>query len=362
MSTINSAYMMSNMQTDNFPWNKTVDAPAWNNWTEKAANPLDYNPGNYVSAPDYKMAFWQSAPQRSAYGGATPTYERLSQGDYKDYETALRTPGEIAAKEALASGQKNLNSTMANNGMYGSSIMANQANDNLYKNYLNTMATNSSNATTNRFGMQQQDNQYAAGFDKSLYDTKVNENQNLNSMNLQENLAQNNANFSQNQNYNNYNMANTQANNSYNLNKANWATNAAGQYNQLLAAPYEDQWRRATWDSSQNDRIFNRYNTFWQNADPLQDQKTQQEIASMAKQREGGGSSALGALGGIGGTILGGVVGSVVPGIGTALGAGLGGMLGGTTTTFINGAKPGVDWSLGSGSGVSGSDRVNANY
>jgi len=131
------------------------------------------------------------------------------------------------------------------------------------------------------------------------------------------------------------------------MNKANWGLNAANQSNTLLAQPYEDQWRRATFNSSQDDRLWNRYNNFWSNADPLKDEEQVNRTASMAKQREGGSDGALGALGGIGGSLLGGVVGSVVPGVGTALGASLGGMLGGTGSKFLssgNNNMPGASY------------------
>jgi len=330
MSAISQTNMFSNMQTNGYNPFTTTPAPTWNNWTDNAVNPMNFQP------QEFKFSQWQDTPSRSGYGGVDPSFKRLSEGNYRDFETALRTPGEIAAKKALNQGQINLNDTMNAGGMYGSSIMSNQANDKLYGNYLDTMANNSANAVGQRYGMEQRDNQFAGDFDRNVWNTKVGEWNNLNQMNLQENLAKNSAIFNQNQNYN-----------SYNMNKANWGLNAANQSNTLLAQPYEDQWRRATFNSSQDDRLWNRYNNFWSNADPLKDEEQVNRTASMAKQREGGSDGALGALGGIGGSLLGGVVGSVVPGVGTALGASLGGMLGGTGSKFLssgNNNMPGASY------------------
>ena len=133
---------------------------------------------------------------------------------------------------------------------------------------------------------------------------------------MQENLAKNNALFGQNQNYNNYNLSKSNNENNYNLGRANWGLNAANQYNTLLATPYEDQWRRANFDSNQNNQTFNRMYQFWNNADPLKDEYQMNQTASLAKSRDGGGSSALGALGSIGGSVLGSAMGGATGGAG----------------------------------------------
>ena len=324
MSTISTVMQGIDMDQNGFNWRGQIDAPAWNSWTTSAANPFSFDPGQYQNAPTYNWASWQNGTPRTAYSGQAPTYKRLSDSDYRDLENSLRTSGEISAKEAFNAGQKNLDSTMSNNGMYGSSLMANQANDQLYKNFMNTMATNSANATANRIGMQQQDNQYQAGLDKDVWNTRVNEWQNLNQMNNQENIARNNALFSQNQNFNNYNLSNAQAQNSYNLNRANWNLNASNMQNQLLKAEYDDQWKRAQWNAQERDSLWNRYSGFWNGADPYRDYY--QNAAPYNKSSGSSGGGFLSALGSIGGSLLGGIAG----GIGSGIGGSIGGMIGGS--------------------------------
>ena len=179
---------MTNLQLqayqNGYDWSKPTTAPTWNNWTDNAKNAYEYDPGTYQSAPAYSWASWTNGPTRSAYSGANPTFQRLSTGDYKDFETALRTPGEISARNALKTGQIGLNDTMTANGMYGSSLAAKQANENLYGKYLDTMANNSSNATAQRYNMEQKDNQFANQNDLSVFNTRVGENTSLNQMGL----------------------------------------------------------------------------------------------------------------------------------------------------------------------------------
>jgi hypothetical protein len=107
---------------------------------------------NYMSyTPNQPMAQVQTPDYQLSAGD----YKGLMGGDYNALQTALQQPGEIAAKTAYDQGQTNLTNQMGGQGMYGSSIMANQARTALDTPYQNAMATNAANAAVQRYGMEQ---------------------------------------------------------------------------------------------------------------------------------------------------------------------------------------------------------------
>lgn len=104
----------------------------------------DYTPTSpmaRVNAPDYTVS-----------GGA---YKGLLGGDYSRLEEALRQPGEIAAGQAYQTGLNNLTNVMGGQGLYGSTIMGNQMNQGLMREYLDAMAKNASGATSKRYELEQ---------------------------------------------------------------------------------------------------------------------------------------------------------------------------------------------------------------
>jgi hypothetical protein len=153
-----------------------------------ASGLLSQNAANGFQYPDYVSAA-QNAPTKENYFGYTPTapmaqvstpdynfsggnYQGLMGGDYDKLQTALTQPGELAAKTAYDQGYLNLNDTMGGRGLYGSSIMANQANQGLDTTYQNAMASNAANAAAQRYGLQQTDlqnlNQYNLSREQEL--------------------------------------------------------------------------------------------------------------------------------------------------------------------------------------------------
>jgi hypothetical protein len=114
----------------------------------------------------------QNAPTKENYFNYTPTapmaqvqtpnyqlsagsYQGLMGGDYDKLQSALQQPGQLAASDAYNTGYTNLNNTMGGKGLYGSSMMANQATQGLDKTYQNALASNAAGAAAQRYGMEQ---------------------------------------------------------------------------------------------------------------------------------------------------------------------------------------------------------------
>jgi hypothetical protein len=136
---------------------------------------------------------WQNLPDYQKFGGQTPNYQGLMGGDYNALQTALTVPGQIAAQNAYNTGSRNLDSAMTGRGLYGSSIMSQQANEGLNREYMNAMASNASNAAAQRYGMQQTDLQNQNQFGLNIYGQQMGENQNMNQYGLTGGLAKNTA-------------------------------------------------------------------------------------------------------------------------------------------------------------------------
>jgi hypothetical protein len=98
-----------------------------------------------------------------------PEYKGLMGGDYDKLQQALYDPAAIAAKTAYQQGVNNLNNTMGGRGLYGSSIMQNQANQGINTVYQNTLASAASNAAAKRYELQQSGLNNQNAFNKDLY-------------------------------------------------------------------------------------------------------------------------------------------------------------------------------------------------
>lgn len=86
---------------------------------------------------------------------SAPNYKGLMGGDYDKLQQALTQPGQQAAQNGYNSGTQNLNNTMGGRGLYGSSIMQQQQTQGLDREYMNSLASNSSNAAAQRYQMEQ---------------------------------------------------------------------------------------------------------------------------------------------------------------------------------------------------------------
>jgi hypothetical protein len=84
-----------------------------------------------------------------------PNYKGLMGGDYDKLQQALTQPGQQAAQNGYNSGTQNLNNAMGGRGLYGSSIMQQQQTQGLDREYMNSLASNSSNAAAQRYQMEQ---------------------------------------------------------------------------------------------------------------------------------------------------------------------------------------------------------------
>jgi hypothetical protein len=123
-------------------------APQWQNInfsTYQGADPTQTN-----------LPQWQNWNFQN-YGGSAPAYKGLLGGDYEALQKALTTPGEIAAQTAYNQGTNNLVNTMGGQGLYGSSIMANQQRNALDTVYQNALSANAANAAAQRYQLQQAD-------------------------------------------------------------------------------------------------------------------------------------------------------------------------------------------------------------
>jgi len=133
---------LSGISTPNYKLNYGVTTPTNTNITAPTAQTAAYNWNNY--------------------GQAAPQYQGLMGGDYNRLEQALALPGMIQAQNAYNTASQDLNSAMTGRGLYGSSIMANQANQGLNREYMNALASTAANAAASRYGMQQTDLQNAS--------------------------------------------------------------------------------------------------------------------------------------------------------------------------------------------------------
>jgi len=298
-----------------------VSAPAQSvtDWAS-SADKVDTNtaswsdPGSWQGMSGYSS--WIAAPTRSAYSGAEPTYSRLSDGDYARLEDSLKTAGEVSAKQAYDTTWGDLRETMSGNGLYGSSIMAKNAEQNVFQPYIDALTTNAATAANNRYAFQQSDNQYASDLANSIFQTRVGENTSLNQMSLDEALGRNNFNLSSDQmklneilGRNQYNLDRSNSQNNYNLDSSKLNMLGTEYNNSLLQSSSDDAWKRAAWNQTGQDTVWDRQNQWWSYVNPLEDESMMNSTANAAASRDDSGmdwGSLAGGLGSLAGSFFGG--------------------------------------------------------
>ena len=231
-------------------------------------NFINYTPNQpmaQIQAPNYQLNStkpnWQSFTPTKL--GATPSYEGLMGGDYNALQTALQTPGAIAARQAYDQGQTNLTNTMGGRGLYGSSIMSNQARNALEQPYMDALATNAAQAAAQRYQQQAADLQNKNTFGMKVYGQQMGQNTAQQGLMATQNTAQNTqatdlykAQLAQEQNRNTYAMdaaklGMTQNQNVYN---ASVADAARQQDYSKEALTYQNQGNEAqrAWQNAQD--------------------------------------------------------------------------------------------------------------
>ncbi len=236
----------------------------------KAQGLLDANTSKPFEYPEY-VSSAKNAPTQQQFYNYTPTtplaqiqapnyqmsggdYQGLMGGDYNRLEQNLRQPGEQAATDAYGQGYTNLKNVMGGQGLYGSSMMANQATQGLDKTYQNALAGNASNAAAQRYAMEQAGlidmNKYNLSREQQLNQygltqTELGMNQAANTQQSQANeanrlMAYNEGNMNWNQSYSDQmkNWQNQQAYEKYAYDLAKMQAgkaNEENQFNQALA-------------------------------------------------------------------------------------------------------------------------------
>ena len=163
---------MAQIKTPNYKLSAEVPAGDWN-----SVNAPNFQ--GMLAAPTWQNANFTPAQIQAAYQklGYAPNYQGLMGGDYNALQQALTTPGEIAARQAYEQGQTNLANTMGGRGLYGSSIMQNQARTALDQPYIDALTTNAANAVAQRYGLQSSDLASQNQFGLNIYGQQMGENQ-----------------------------------------------------------------------------------------------------------------------------------------------------------------------------------------
>jgi hypothetical protein len=168
-------------------------------------------------------------------------YQGLMGQDYDKLQSALTTPGANAATTAYNQGYNRLTNNMGGNGLYGSSIMQNQAINSLDSVYQQALADNAAKAVASRYMMQQADLSDLNKFNAQNYATDVNQNANLYQANA----------------------ADASNRNSYNAGKLNWDnTNATNLNTWKNAQDYEKytyQLAQNAYNNQANEAKINQY-------------------------------------------------------------------------------------------------------
>lgn len=250
----NMAWNLINNNMSTKPWETTSYPDLSQGWWNMSGNPTQ------TTIPDYQRAqfqtYGQAAPTYSTYSGADPTYTGLLGGDYTRLESALRTPGEIQAKNALNQNIRNISSSLGGKGAYGSSAYTRSMNNDAYGNFANTMATNAANATAQRYGMEQTDLGRKLQADTTAFQGRIAENHAANSQaynawnaGLNQNNLMNQLNYRQAENASNYGMQQALQQNALDNQQFNWdLQKAQGAWNGLLG--------QTNWNNSQNQQAY----------------------------------------------------------------------------------------------------------
>lgn len=322
--------MLFQMDANDFDPFQTYSLP--NTWTtdatraSTASNP--YSSLSYTSPGDFQSyngwSNWNAADKtyRNQYADngysldtAKSFYTQPSNGDWAAYQDALTQPGVTAANQAYDKAKKQLEEWSAGSGLYGSSIMANQATQSVLQPYMDALSVNAANAAAKRYETQDASSQFLANLANNIYGTRTSEWGKLDARNLQEALAQNSFNqtqdaqkLSQMNNLNSYNLSRSNAQNAFNMNQAQgnaqWNQWANTYDNNLLKEGWNNAADQAKFNALQNQQAFNNYNTIWQQINPGQEEYLQNQTASLAAGRENSSGSGLGSIiGGVGGIL-----------------------------------------------------------
>lgn len=278
------------------PYTSTAkNAPVQTQMYDYTAN----SPLQQINAPNYTLS-----------AGAAPTYKGLMGSDYNALQTALTQPGQQAATNAYNTGTQNLTNAMGGRGLYGSSIMGQQQIQGLDREYMNALASNSSNAAAQRYGMEQADLKSQNDFGLNLYAQKLAEQKDLNAYNSQDIAGQR----SQAMNAATIGATNADSLNQYN----NLKYNSQKEYNEQLnnwtnQQNYEQNFlypqAKNTYDQAQQEQLINQYLALAGQGAPLATAASnaqlqemqiaaQQQAANQASTNQLWGS-ALGALGSV---------------------------------------------------------------
>ena len=242
--------------------NANRDMPGWwgNNYASYDPNVWkDQYPG-FVANPTLEQGALPGDYQRLA--DYTPqSYKGLMAGDYDKLQQALTEPGKIAAEEAYKTGLNDLKGFMGNNGMYGSSVMANQANQGINKQYMNANAINAANAAAQRYGLQQNDLQY--GNTANMQDRQFADRANRQDRQFGANYGLQLADLERQRNLDQWKAGVTNASNvrDYNNQKFQFdfgnSEMARGEHNNLAQNKYNYDMQRAMWDAQNNEQLMN---------------------------------------------------------------------------------------------------------
>lgn len=220
-----------------------INAPKQTQMFDYAAS----SPLQQIKAPNYQLS-----------AGAAPSYKGLMGGDYNALQTALQQPGEIAAQNSYNTGLQNLNNTMSGKGLYGSTIMGNQMNQGLNREYMNAMSANAASAAAQRYGMEQADLKSLNDFGLNLYAQKLAEQKDINAYNVTETAglrdqAYNSAmvDYQNKDSLNQYNSLKYNAQKEYDTNLMNWKNQQ--NYEQNYLYPQAKQ----AFDQAQQEMLIN---------------------------------------------------------------------------------------------------------
>ncbi len=323
-------YKTTPFLSNNQWWGNSAQAPTQTSWSAPQYQNFQFQKLNYATP----------APTYQTYTKEAPKYQGLNNGDYDRYELSLRMPGETAAKRAYDTAKSDLSDAYSAKGMYGSSQYTNQMNNQLSRNYMDNMAQNASQATVNRYQMQQKDMQFGAGQDMQSWLSHMQENQAANQQSFQgwqtdygnklsENNLLNQLGYQDNAAYNQYNYKSSVDQRDWNDSQAMRQVN----FNNSLAQDRQNwDMQGLQWDTNQNATAWSNIYGTWGNFDP---EKEQMEKKQMREQLNASGSELFGGLGKIVGSTAGGLLGSLGGPIGSSLGTSVGGLLGGKAGSLI---------------------------
>ncbi|GAB6038187.1 hypothetical protein JCM15519_27460 [Fundidesulfovibrio butyratiphilus] len=300
-------YRPKSYLSDNQWWGNTAQSPASTTWTAPTYQNYNFQ----------KLDYSTPAPTYQTYAQDAPTYKGLNGGDYNRYELSVRTPGELAANTAYKTAKTDLADAYSAKGLYGSSQYTRQMSDNLQNNYMNTLTTNAANAATQRYNLQQQDQQFASQQEMQAWVARMQENQAANQQRFQswttdygykqnENNLLNQLGAQNNAAMNQFNYQSSVAQRDWNDQQANRQINF-----QNSLAQDRQNWdlQRLNWDTTQNDNAWNRIFGVYGDYDPETERYQKKLLREQVKAAEnsnssGGllsiGKSLLSGLGGLG--------------------------------------------------------------